>query len=70
MAIIVKGGGCKSEEEKTVTAGTSVIEVIPSSGKTMKKVNKPQGKKVKTNLTAIHNFTEWKKFARYAEAKL
>ena len=39
-------------------------------GKTMKKVNKPQGKKVKTNLTAIHNFTEWKKFARYAEAKL
>lgn len=38
MAIIVKGGGGKPEEEKTVTAGTSVIEVIPSSGKTMKKV--------------------------------
>ena len=28
----------KPEEEKTVTAGTSVIEVLPSSGKTMKKV--------------------------------
>lgn len=38
MAIIPKGGGGKPEEEKTVTAGTSVIEVIPSSGKTMKKV--------------------------------
>ena len=33
------GGGGKPEEEKTVTAGTSVIEVLPSSGKTMKKVN-------------------------------
>ena len=38
MAIIVKGGGGKPEEEKTVTAGTSVIEVLPSSGKVMKKV--------------------------------
>ena len=28
----------KPEEEKTVTAGTSVMEVLPSSGKTMKKV--------------------------------
>lgn len=32
------GGGGKPEEEKTVTAGTSVTEVLPSSGKTMKKV--------------------------------
>ena len=38
MAIIVKGGGGKPEEQKTVTAGTSVIEVLPSSGKVMKKV--------------------------------
>lgn len=38
MAIIVKGGGGKPEEEKTVTAGTSVIDVNPSSGKVMKKV--------------------------------
>ena len=38
MAIIVKGGGGKPEEKKTVTAGTSAIEVLPSSGKTMKKV--------------------------------
>lgn len=38
MAVLVKGGGGKPEEEKTVTAGTSVIEVLPSSGKVMKKV--------------------------------
>ena len=38
MSVIVKGGGGKPEEEKTVTAGTSAIEVLPSSGKTMKKV--------------------------------
>lgn len=31
-------GGGKPEEEKTITAGTSVIEVLPSIGKTMKKV--------------------------------
>ena len=39
MGLTVYGGGGKPEEEKTVTAGTSVIEVLPSSGKTMKKVN-------------------------------
>lgn len=38
MSVIVKSGGGKPEEEKTVTAGTSVIEVNPSSGKVMKKV--------------------------------
>ena len=39
MGLTVYGGGGKPEEEKTVTAGTSAIEVLPSSGKTMKKVN-------------------------------
>ena len=39
MGLTVYGGGGKPEEEKTVTAGTSVIKVLPSSGKTMKKVN-------------------------------
>lgn len=38
MSVIVKGGGGKPEEEKTVTAGTSVKVVNPSSGKVMKKV--------------------------------
>lgn len=38
MGLTVYGGGGKPEEEKTVTAGTSAIEVSPSSGKTIKKV--------------------------------
>lgn len=38
MAVLVKGGGSKPEEEKTVTAGTSAIEVSPSTGKVIKKV--------------------------------
>ena len=38
MGLTVYGGGGKPEEEKTVTAGTSVIAVNPSSGKVMKKV--------------------------------
>lgn len=38
MAIIVKGGGGKPEEEKTVTAGTSTKVVTPLEGKTIKKV--------------------------------
>ena len=38
MSVIVKSGGGKPEEEKTVTAGTSAIVVNPSSGKVMKKV--------------------------------
>ena len=39
-AVEVYGGGVKvkPEEEKTVTASTSIIEVIPTSGKTLKKV--------------------------------
>lgn len=38
MAVLVKGGGGKPEEEKTVTAGTSTKVVTPSEGKTIKKV--------------------------------
>lgn len=38
MAILVKGGGGKPEEEKNVTAGTSTKVVTPSDGKTIKKV--------------------------------
>lgn len=38
MSIIVKGGGGKPEEKRTVTAGTSTKVVIPSDGKTIKKV--------------------------------
>lgn len=38
MAIIVKGGGGKPEEEKTVTALLEQLIVTPESGKTLKKV--------------------------------
>ena len=38
MGCEIYGGGGKPEEEKTVTAGTSVMEVSPSSGKTIKKI--------------------------------
>lgn len=38
MGLTVYGGGGKPEEEKTVTAGTSVKVVTPSEGKTIKKV--------------------------------
>lgn len=38
MGLTVYGGGGKPEEEKTVTAGTSVKVVTPSDGKTIKKV--------------------------------
>lgn len=38
MGCEIYGGGGKPEEEKTVTAGTSVIEVSSSSGKTIKKI--------------------------------
>ena len=36
-------------------------------GKTMKKVEKPPGKRVVTWKTGLHNFEEWKKFGLYAE---
>ena len=34
------------------------------------KVNKPEGKRVKTNLTAQNNFNEWVKYQKYAERHL
>jgi len=40
------------------------------NGKTMEKYNKQEGKRVKTNEVAIHNFTEWVKFSNYAENNL
>ena len=39
-------------------------------GETMQKQNKQIGQRVKTNKTAIHNFTEWVKFSKYAEQNL
>ena len=40
------------------------------NGITMKKRNKEIGQRVKTNMTALHNFSEWVKFSKYAENNL
>lgn len=40
------------------------------NGKGFNKTMKPKGKKVKTQLTAQHNFNEWVKFQKYAEKNL
>lgn len=40
------------------------------NGKTMKKITKKEGQRVKTNQVAINNFNEWKKFSKYAERNL
>lgn len=39
-------------------------------GKTMQKIKVPEGKRVKTKETALHNFNEWVKFSKYAELNL
>ena len=39
-------------------------------GKTMQKIDKPPNTRVKSSEVAINNFVEWKKFSKYAEAKL
>ena len=40
------------------------------NGKTLIKIHAPQGKRMMAKETAIHNFTEWVKFQKYAEEYL
>jgi hypothetical protein len=40
------------------------------NGETMEKQNKKEGQRIKTNETAIHNFSEWVKFSKYADKYL
>ena len=40
------------------------------NGKTMCKIKAPEGKRLKANKAALHNFTEWVKFSKYAEQNL
>lgn len=51
-------------------SGNKFGSVYLFDGKTMQKQNKKQGQRVKTNEVAIHNFTEWVKFSKYAENNL
>jgi hypothetical protein len=51
-------------------SGNKFGAVYLFDGETMQKQNKQLGQRVKTNKTAIHNFTEWVKFSKYAEQNL
>jgi hypothetical protein len=51
-------------------SGNKFGAVYLFDGKTMQKQNKQAGQRVKTNEVAIHNFSEWVKFSKYAETNL
>jgi hypothetical protein len=51
-------------------SGNKFGAVFLFDGKTMQKQIKKTGQRVKTNEVAIHNFTEWVKFSKYAETNL
>jgi hypothetical protein len=51
-------------------SGNKFGAVYLFDGKTMQKQKKKVGQRVKTNEVAIHNFTEWVKFSKYAEQNL
>lgn len=51
-------------------SGNKFGAVYLFDGKTMHKQNKQIGQRVKTNEVAIHNFTEWVKFSKYAKTNL
>lgn len=51
-------------------SGNKFGAVYLFDGKTMQKQNKQAGQRVKTKEVAIHNFTEWVKFSKYAEQNL
>lgn len=51
-------------------SGNKFGAVYLFNGKTITKQNKQIGQRVKTNETAIHNFSEWVKFSKYAEHNL
>lgn len=48
-------------------SGNRFGHVYKFNGKTMIKINKPDGKRVNNEVVAINNFVEWVKFQRYAE---
>lgn len=56
-----------SVDSSSWTAGNRFGYIYKFTGKTLKRYHKPEGMRVKTWETAINNFTEWVKFAKYAE---
>ena len=51
-------------------SGNRFGHVYKFNGRTMIKIDRPPGKRVKNKACAINNFTEWVKFSRYAETHL
>ena len=49
------------------TSGNMFGSIYKFEKNTLKKYNKPEGKKVKSKDTAINNFIEWTKFSEYAD---
>lgn len=59
-----------SVDSTSWVSGNRFGAVYYFDGKTMKKISKKSGQRVKTNQVAVHNFIEWKKFSKYAEKNL
>lgn len=51
-------------------SGNRFGHVYKFTGKTVKKIDVPSGKRLKTNEAAYNNFNEWIKFQKYAEVHL
>ena len=56
-----------SVDSTSWVSGNQYGAVYKFNGRTMEKVSKPPGKRVKTYIVAVNNFLEWAKFAEYAE---
>lgn len=52
------------------TTGNRFGYIYKFDGKTMKKIDVPQGKRLNGKLAAVNNFAEWIKFQQYAEKNL
>ena len=59
-----------SVDSTSWVSGNRFGAVYRFDGRTMKKYDKPPGKRVKNIEVALNNFEEWKKFSKYAERKL
>lgn len=59
-----------SVDSSSWTSGNRFGHIYRFNGRTLVKYDKPPGMRVKPVETAINNFTEWAKFARYAEKNL
>ena len=59
-----------SVDSSSWVTGNRFGAVYYFNGEEIIKIDKPSGKRVKSNATAINNFIQWKRYAEYAERKL